>query len=54
MSVVGPLNGSFAIIRAYDKALTEAEINQNISGAFAVDPADKLPTTWARVKRGYE
>ncbi len=47
-------NGSFAIVRAYDKALTEAEINQNISGAFAVDPADKLPTVWAKVKRGYE
>lgn len=46
-------NGSFAIVRAYDKALSEAEINQNISGTFAVDPADKLPTTWARVKRGY-
>ena len=47
-------NGSFAIVRAYDKALTEAEINQNISGTFAVDPADKLSTTWANVKRGYE
>ncbi|MDD9974231.1 MAG: LamG domain-containing protein [Candidatus Poribacteria bacterium] len=46
-------NGSFAIVRAYDKALTEAEINQNISGTFAVDPADKLSTTWAKVKRGY-
>lgn len=47
-------NGSFAIVRAYDKALTEAEINQNISGTFAVDPGDKLSTTWANVKRGYE
>lgn len=46
-------NGSFAIVRAYDKALTEAEINQNISGAFAVDPADKLSTTWAKVKHGF-
>ncbi|MDE0427006.1 LamG domain-containing protein [Candidatus Poribacteria bacterium] len=46
-------NGSFAIVRAYDKALTEAEINQNISGTFAVDPADKLSTTWASVKDGY-
>jgi hypothetical protein len=43
-----------AIVRVYDKALTAAEINGNIDGAFAVDPADKLPTTWARVKRGYE
>ena len=47
-------NGSFAIVRAYDKALSEAEINQNISGTFDVDPADKLPTVWANVKRGYE
>ena len=47
-------NGSFAIIRAYDKALSEAEINQNIDGTFAVDPADKLSTTWANVKRGYK
>lgn len=47
-------NGSFAIVRAYDKALTEAEINQNIEGTFAVEPADKLSTTWAIVKRGYE
>jgi len=46
-------NGSFAIVRAYDKALTEAEINQNISGTFAVDPVDKLSTTWAKVKGGY-
>ena len=46
-------NGSFAIVRAYDKALTEAEINQNISGTFDVDPADKLSTTWAKVKGGY-
>ena len=46
-------NGSFAIIRAYDKALTEAEVNQNIGGTFAVDPGDKLSTTWARVKHGY-
>ena len=46
-------NGSFAIVRAYDKALSAAEINQNIGGTFAVDPADKLSTTWAKVKRGY-
>ena len=47
-------NGSFAIVRAYDKALTEAEINGNIESAFPVEPADKLSTTWAKVKRGYE
>ena len=47
-------NGSFAIVRAYDKALTEAEVNRNITDTFAVDPADKLSTTWAKVKRGYK
>ena len=47
-------NGSFAIVRAYDKALSEAEINGNIESAFPVEPADKLSTTWAKVKRGYE
>ncbi len=47
-------NGSIAIVRAYDIALSEDEINQNISGTFDVDPADKISTTWARVKRGYE
>ena len=46
-------NGSFAIVRAYDKALSEAEINQNIGGTFAVDPTDKLSTTWASVKQQY-
>ena len=46
-------NGSFAIVRVYDKALTEAEINQNIGGTFAVHPADKLATTWAKVKGGF-
>ena len=46
-------NGSFAIVRAYDKALSEAEINQNIGGTFAVDPADQLSTTWGKVKRSY-
>ena len=47
-------NGSIAIVRAYDKALSAAEINQNITGSFAVDPADKISTTWAKVKRGYK
>ena len=47
-------NGSIAIVRAYDKALSAAEINQNITGSFAVDPADKISTTWAKVKHGYK
>ena len=47
-------NGSIALVRAYDIALSADEINQNIQGSFSVEPADKLSTTWARVKRGYE
>ena len=47
-------NGSIALVRAYDIALSADEINQNIQGSFPVEPADKLSTTWARVKRSYE
>jgi len=46
-------NCSIAVYRVYDKALTVAEINQNIRGTYAVDPANKLATTWGKVKRGY-
>ena len=47
-------NGSFAIVRVYDKALTRTEVERNVRGAFlAVDPAEKLSTTWARVKNGF-
>ncbi len=45
-------NGSVAIVRVYDKALTEKEVNHNIREAFAVEAADKLATTWARMKNG--
>ena len=46
-------NGSFAIVRVYDKALSTAEINKNIRGTFAVEPANKLATTWGKVKTRY-
>ena len=46
-------NGSIAIVRVYDKALTEDEVNKNIAETFAVEPADKLATTWGTVKRNY-
>ena len=46
-------NGSIAIVRVYDKALTEDEVNKNIAETFAVEPAGKLATTWGTVKRGY-
>ena len=46
-------NGSFAIVRVYDKALTEAQINENIESAFDVDPVGKLSTTWSSIKEQY-
>ena len=44
-------NCSIAIYRVYDRALTQAEIAQNVRGSYAVDPAGKLTTTWGKVKR---
>lgn len=44
-------NCSIAIYRVYDRALTQAEISQNVRGSYAVDSADKLTTTWGNVKR---
>ena len=46
-------NGSFAIVRVYDKALSEAGINRNIRGTFAIEPADKLTMSWGKVKISY-
>ena len=46
-------NGSFAIVRVYDKALAEAQINENIGSAFAVKARDRLSTIWARIKVQY-
>ncbi len=43
-------NGSIAILRIYDRPLSGAEIIQNITGKLAVEPTNKLTTTWARVK----
>ena len=49
-------NGSFAVVRIYDKVLSQDEIMQNIAAgptATAVDPASKLATTWGTVKTRY-
>ena len=46
---VQTFNGSIHLVRLYDRVLTEAEIQQNLS----VEPANKLTTTWGRVKTGY-
>ena len=47
-------NGSFSIVRVYDKALTPNQVLSNAKGVFlAVDPKDKLSTTWAKLKNGF-
>ena len=46
-------NGSFAIVRIYDKVLSADQIMGNIRSTFAVDPASKLTTTWGREKIRY-
>ena len=47
-------NGSIAYYRVWDEYLTEDQINANIaaagSGGTAVDPADKVTTTWGNLK----
>jgi len=43
-------NGSFAVVRVYDKTLSATEINKNIKGTFAVELANKLAITWGKVK----
>ena len=46
---VQTFNGSIHLVRVYDRVLTGEEIQQN----FSVEPANKLTTTWGRVKIGY-
>ena len=43
-------NGSFAVVRIYDKVLSANEIMGNISSTAAVDPASKLTTAWGTLK----
>ena len=46
-------NGSFSIVRVYDKALTPDQVLSNAKGVFlAVEPGGKLSTTWAKLKSG--
>ncbi len=45
-------NGIIDEVMVWDRALTEAEIEQSMGDlAAAVDPSGKLTTTWARVKK---
>ena len=47
-------NGSFSLVRVYDKPLTPAQVVQNARGAFlAVEPGDKLSTTWGKLKNEF-
>ena len=45
-------NCSISVYRVYDRALSDAEIEQDVRGSFAVDPTGKLATTWGNLKRG--
>ncbi len=49
------LNGFIDEFAFYTRALTEAEINADMNRGvlFAVDPAEKLSTTWAGIKSTY-
>ena len=49
------LNGFIDEFAFYTRALTEAEINADMNRGvlFAVDPAEKLSTTWAGIKAEY-
>jgi len=42
-------------VMVWDRALSEDDIKQSMEdlSAFAVDPADKLATTWASVKASH-
>ena len=48
-------NGSFALFRVYDKALTENELIQNINAwsGLAVQPDEKLATSWGTLKTAH-
>ena len=48
-------NGSFALVRVHDMALSEAEVLGNMGGGggAAVEPDSKLTTTWGTVKTDY-
>ena len=49
------LNGFIDEFAFYTRALTEDEINADMNRGvlFAVDPAEKLSTTWAGIKAEY-
>ncbi len=49
------LNGFIDEFAFYTRALTEAEINADMNKGvlFAVEPTDKLSTTWAGIKAAY-
>ena len=46
-------NCSISVYRVYDQALSDAEIEQDVHGSFAVNPTGKLATTWGKLKRRF-
>ena len=46
------LNGLIDEARVYNRAITEAEVNQNMAsdGVTAVNPADKVASMWGKIK----
>jgi len=46
------LNGLIDEARVYNRAITEAEVNQNMNsdGVTAVNPADKVASMWGKIK----
>ena len=51
--VKSSFNGSLAIVRVYGEDLGAGGVRNNFIASLAVEPADKLTTTWGRVKQGY-
>ena len=50
------LNGSISLIRMYDRELDENEVRENFRhphASQAVDAADKLATSWGKLKMSY-
>ncbi len=43
-------NGIIDEVRIYDRVLTKAEVNQNMKAGLAVEPTEKLTSTWGKIK----
>ena len=43
-------NGIIDEVRIYDRVLTEDEVNQNMDAGLAVEPEQKLASTWGKIR----